>query len=90
MLILMPLLEISSFRCDRRLPLYRRLHFHEASDVPALAADRAAGALGDIKRAVIEAMRDYAAELDGLPWQQAMRKAGYPDCYHPPETSSAR
>jgi hypothetical protein len=54
-------------RHDGRLPLRRALRFHAASDVPALAVDRAARALGDVKAAVIAAMIEHADDFDGLP-----------------------
>jgi hypothetical protein len=53
-------------RHDGRLPLRRSLCFHAAADVPALAAERAARGLGDVKAAVIEALAEYADDLAGL------------------------
>jgi hypothetical protein len=53
-------------RSDRRTPLYRRLRFHAAADVPALAVDRAARALGDVKAAILEALAEHAADFEGM------------------------
>jgi hypothetical protein len=54
-------------RHDARMPLCRRLRFHAAADVPTLAVERAALALGGVKSAVIAALAEYSEELDGLP-----------------------
>jgi hypothetical protein len=54
-------------RHDGRLPLRRALRFHAEGDAPALAVDRAARALGDVKAAILEAMLDHADDLAGLP-----------------------
>jgi hypothetical protein len=54
-------------RGDRRLPWRRGLRFYAQGDAPALAVDRAARQLGDVKAAILAALAEHAADFVGMP-----------------------